>query len=289
MAKTPLQKQLLKLGAQCVADDPAWRDTLSTISARGGDWEKYSIAFTEFMEDGVPRFTIFAKGNSKLPFYAFSALPIITCPGFGECGDWCYSFTAWRYPAAYFRQLQNTVLIVRKSPALAEAFNALPRGVDFRLYVDGDFDSAASLSFWMELLRARADIRAYGYSKSWPLFLSYAKSHAFPPNYKLNLSGGSRYGEAYLRAMKALTCVRGEFAAFTVATRFPSQPLAVKAPRKHAAQVAQYRREVKRAAIDAGHKRVFVCPGKCGECVRGGVHACGSAKFDGVTVAIGIH
>lgn len=274
--RTELQKQLLKLAAQCVADDPAWRDTLSTIEARGGDWEKYSIAFTEFMADGVPQFTIFAEGNSKLPFFAFSALPIITCPGFGDCGEWCYSFRAWRYPAAFFRQLQNTVLIVRKSAFLTVAFHALPRGVDFRLYVDGDFDSAASLAFWMNLLRARPDIRAYGYSKSWPLFLSYAKSNAFPANYKLNLSGGSRYGDEYLRAMKRIPCVRGEFAAFSVAT-------------KQRDNAAKYRREVKRAAIEAGHKKVFVCPGKCGECVPGGVHACGSAKFDGVTVAIGIH
>lgn len=48
------------------------------------------------------------KGNTKLPFATFSTLPIVTCPGAGECADWCYSFTAWRYPAAFARQLQNT-------------------------------------------------------------------------------------------------------------------------------------------------------------------------------------
>ena len=287
MKKTALQKQLLHLGKLAANGDPS--HTLGAIHAtyelraaittlgmdRGGDWQKYGEKLLRFLDDGKPRFTIYAKGNSKLPFYAFSALPIITCPGFGECGQWCYSFTAWRYPAAFFRQLQNTWLILHDRETLAREFHALPHGVVFRLYVDGDIDSTQTLSFWMELLRQRADIKAYGYSKSWPLFLSYAKQNKFPPNYKLNLSGGSRYGEEYLRAMKQLDCVRGEFVAFNVATKQKKNP-------------AQYRREVSRAAKDAGHARVFVCPGKCGECARG-KHACGSQKFDGVPVAIGIH
>ena len=35
-------------------------------------------------------------GNGKLPFYCFSSLPGVTCPGAGSCLDWCYSFKAWR-------------------------------------------------------------------------------------------------------------------------------------------------------------------------------------------------
>ena len=76
--------------------------------------------------------------------------------------------------------------------------------------------------------------------------------------------------------MKKLDCVRGEFVAFKVAT-------------KQKKNAKQYAREVKQAAKQAGHEKVFVCPGQCGECVRGGVHACGSDKFNGVSVAIGIH
>lgn len=61
-------------------------------------------------------------GNSKLPFLAYSELPMSTCPGAGECGvykrdastgtiasGWCYSFKAWRYPAAFARQFLNTL------------------------------------------------------------------------------------------------------------------------------------------------------------------------------------
>lgn len=61
-------------------------------------------------------------GNQKLPFVAYSELPMATCPGAGSCGvykkdsrsgapasGWCYSFKAWRYPAAFTRQFLNTL------------------------------------------------------------------------------------------------------------------------------------------------------------------------------------
>src|SRR5262249_38268511 len=47
-----------------------------------------------------PALPVFSKGNAKLPFWAFSALPIVTCPGAGECARWCYSLTSWRTPGA---------------------------------------------------------------------------------------------------------------------------------------------------------------------------------------------
>ena len=273
-----MQKQLLKIAKLATNQNtkPLRQALIELMSERGGDWEKYGHKMLAFLEDGVPRFTVFAKGNSKLPFYAFSALPIITCPGFGDCGSWCYSFKAWRYPAAFFRQLQNTILILRGQKTLAALFQALPKIFDFRLYVDGDFDSLATMRFWFNQLELRPDIRAYGYSKSWPLFLSYNASEIFPKNYKLNLSGGSRYNGEYLAKMKQLDCVRGEFVAFKVST-------------KQKKNAKKYAREVKQAAKQAGHKKIFVCPGKCGDCVRGGGHACGNEKFNGVSVAIGIH
>lgn len=68
---------------------------------------------------------IAAKGNKKLPFAAYSELPMATCLGAGACGvpfyprarehkkanggGWCYSFKAWRYPNAFLRQALNTL------------------------------------------------------------------------------------------------------------------------------------------------------------------------------------
>ena len=57
-------------------------------------------------------FSIFAEtGNVKLPFVSFSTLPGFSCPGAGECLKFCYSYRAWRYPAGFLRQLQNTILL----------------------------------------------------------------------------------------------------------------------------------------------------------------------------------
>ena len=57
-----------------------------------------------------------ADGNQKLPFVAYSTLPMASCPGAGGCQvvlvdnrkqGYCYSFTAWRYPDSFARQFRN--------------------------------------------------------------------------------------------------------------------------------------------------------------------------------------
>ena len=39
--------------------------------------------------------------------------------------------------------------------------------------MDGDFKNINELTFWMNLLFLRPEIKAYGYSKSWKEFLIY--------------------------------------------------------------------------------------------------------------------
>ena len=46
------------------------------------------------------------------------------CPGAGSCVDWCYSLRAWRNPQAFFRQLQNTLLMLHCRRAIARAVTA---------------------------------------------------------------------------------------------------------------------------------------------------------------------
>lgn len=90
------------------------------------------LAVEYILTEGVFRRTIFKKGrpfgltwgvlangNGKLPFVAYSELPMATCPGAGDCAvyskqsgknkGWCYSFRAWRYPDAFARQFLNTL------------------------------------------------------------------------------------------------------------------------------------------------------------------------------------
>ena len=109
--------------------------------------EYHALKFLNWLKYGgkLP-FSVFTVGNVKLPFLSFSTLPDVTCPGAGECLDYCYSFKAWRYPSAFFRQVQNTILMSNFNIIETELSKILSRPtfrradkIDFRLYVDGDF------------------------------------------------------------------------------------------------------------------------------------------------------
>jgi hypothetical protein len=235
------------------------------LSDKRGTWGYYANRFLPWLKGETEKLpcTVFAKGNSKLPFYSFSALPLVTCPGKGSCAGWCYSLKAWRYPSAFLRQLQNTILIRRRSEALENAWMKIPYGSTVRLYVDGDFDSLSTLIFWFNLMFKRPDLKVYGYSKSWAIFKLYADNGGkFPSNYTLNLSAGSKYdgNVDMIESMKAMPITRGSF-------------MAVEAGKKPELK------KVRKIAIAEGIKNLFVCPGKCGSCmtVKGeNVHACGA-------------
>jgi len=249
----------------------------------GPNWKRAHSKFTEFTATGQPQWNIFVKGNSKLKFWQFSTLPKISCPGAGDCLNWCYSFKAWRYPDAYFRQLQNTILIMNKSEHITNAFLNLPTNETIRLYVDGDIDSLDTLEFWFDLLAKRPDLQVYGYSKSWAVFLAYDKTgQPWPTNYMLNLSGGSKYNGQLRAHMEQLPIVRGEFVAVTAPFKMPNK---LDTPTLW----AQWAKVVKESARKLGYANSFVCPGKCYACLPNQEHACGSWKFKNIPVVIGIH
>ena len=249
----------------------------------GIKWQRAHDKFTTFMRTGVPQWAIFVEGNSKLKFWQFSTLPQISCPGAGDCLKWCYSFKAWRFADAYFRQLQNTILVLRKSKYIRQAFMALPADVTVRLYVDGDIDSIETLEFWFGLMSDRIDLQCYGYSKSWAIFLAYSKTRkAWPKNYMLHLSAGSLYPGHVRAQMEALPIVRGEFVAVKAPFKMPNR-------RDTPAIWAQWARAIKESARKLGYAKSFVCPGKCYDCLPNDGHACGSWKFKNIPVVIGIH
>jgi hypothetical protein len=206
------------------------------------------------------------KGNMKLPFYSFSTLPIVTCMGSGDCENWCYSLKAWRYPSSFFRQAQNTILMSNFDRIRAEVLKLDAKvkvKTEFRLYVDGDFNTTTDLVNWMELLKQCKQLNAYGYSKSFPLFLDlYESGYKFPSNYTLNLSNGGQY-DFLTDAMKPLPITRGRF-------------YAVKVPKG-------------KKLRDMFEHKVFQCPIKCGSCTRIG-HACGSQEyFQDKDIVIAMH
>lgn len=224
------------------------------------------------LETGIPQYSVFTEGNSKLPFYSFSVLPGVTCPGAGECLKFCYSFRAWRYPAAFARQVQNTILMRFYNASISDAFCRLPDNVDFRLYVDGDFSSVSDVEFWMHMFTMRPNIRAYGYSKSFEELLAY--TGAWPKNYMLNLSSGHRHNADTLERVRNLPIVRGEFIAVSIGRK-------IKSNEHGTAPVVTRLREVFK-------NKAFPCPGKCGSCTGKG-HACGLPQLKGLPIIIAMH
>jgi hypothetical protein len=300
MSKTYTQS-LYQAALQCMAAEsieplrPVFqeREAWAKVHSKAKDKGKaYREALARY--DRGERPAVFAEGNGKLPFYAFSSLPGIDCPQAGAClyrdgkessglmTGFCYSFKCWRYPDAFMRQLVNSLRLRTESgrAEIVTAWFALPKGATVRLYVDGDFASPEILSFWMRLCFARPDLQVYGYSKSWRLLLDYEESGGrFPPNYLLNLSSGGSGTEAEKLAVSRLPIARGEFIAVQT---LADHGKAYQSRRN--AGFAEYARDVK----EQSGRKVFVCSGKCGDCTPSG-HACGSEKFRGIPIAIGIH
>ena len=227
-------------------------------------------------------FSIFALGgNSKLPFVSFSTLPGVTCPGAGDCINFCYSYRAWRYPAAFARMAQNAYLLRFAPDTIVAAFKAIAakrvEGFDFRLYVDGDFSGGGDVAFWMELLHDTPNARAYGYSKSFAALLGYdtAFDGAWPTNYQLNISGGHNASQAMVNYVKALPITRGEFVAVSVGKKVKSTDHGT--PEINA---------LLRAAFP--DTKIFPCPGTCGTCTGKG-HACGMPQMKNRIIAIAMH
>jgi len=246
-------------------------------------WIREMGKLKAIIQTDKPAYPIFKlDGNGKLPFATFSSLPGVTCPGAGDCLEWCYSFKAWRYPAAFARMAQNAWLMRVHPDKVEKAFKGLPNGITLRLYVDGDFAHVADVRFWMERLRARPDVAAYGYSKSFTELLAYARlglgfpslGLGFPSNYTLNLSGGHAHTIPTVEQMKLLPITRGSFDAVSIGRKVKSTDHGT--------------RETNAAIRAAVSGNVFPCPGKCGSCTPKG-HACGSERFRNIPIVIAVH
>lgn len=243
-------------------------------------WQSSFGKLAQVFETLEPQFKIFAMGgNKKLPFVAFSTLPGVTCPGAGDCIQYCYSYRAWRYPAAFARQAQNAFLMRHNRAPIAENFRAIvaekPEGFDFRLYVDGDFSSADDVHFWMHHLTMADRVRAYGYSKSFAEILAFdATGRQWPGNYLLNVSGGHNASPDTIAKIKDLPITRGDFIAVNIGRIVKSSD--------------HGKPKTNKDLREAFGKKAFPCPGQCGACTGAG-HACGLNQLRGVPIIIAVH
>jgi hypothetical protein len=316
-----LQNKLNELEQAVLTEDAK---TLTKTGRPGGSAYMRNIAkMRTWLEDPIgrkPPYAIFAKGNQKLPFWTFSTLPDVTCPGAGDClvdpqdkskRGWCYSFSSWHKVTPFMRQLQNTLLIRIKDKSWieADAKKKFKKGEVVRLYVDGDMDSKATITYWMHFCERFPQNKFYGYSKSWGLFKSWHTDNGgkWPSNYVMNLSSGTKLEriltkerfQAVVKEMLSLRnpqtghrLVRGTFRALEVASKSPGT---LKRGKKAAQKWTAHRQEVldeaKKAGIrgDFSAKGVFVCPGYCGKCLKNGGHACGDKRMEDMAIVIGIH
>jgi len=247
----------------------------------GVQWQNALNKLANVINQKKPVFQLFALGgNSKQPFVSWSTLPGVTCPGAGDCLQFCYSYRAWRFPYAFARMVQNAYLMRFAPNVIADAFAAIaakrPGGFDFRLYVDGDFSGGGDVAFWMNLISKTPNARAYGYSKSFHALLGFdAAGGVWPSNYKLNISSGHNSPGAVVDAVKKLPITRGEFVAVSIGRIVKS---------------TDHGKPATNAAIRAQLPgvKVFPCPGACGACTGAG-HACGLPQMQNRVIAIAIH
>jgi hypothetical protein len=262
----------------------------SDVNARG-TWAYIMYRAGLRLLAGKPITKAFHRGNTKLNYTNWSTLPGFTCPGAGACLDFCYSFKAWRYPAAFCRQLSGTLMLKFDRRSIIEAWKKLRKGDVVRLYVDGDIDSIETFQFWCNLCNQRPDLKVYGYSKSWHILLDWHRmGRAFPPNYVLNVSSGSMFdADADMKAaVMALPISRGEFVAIPIEGNFAKGFARYADPAYHAA--------VLKAGREAGYTRAVSCPGDCNACGHGqhwcsGMDANGDRKasLQGLVILNGAH
>lgn len=253
----------------------------SRIDGISKDWKGMLIKLSDYFKDGNLKnthYSIFTKGNSKLPFYSYSELSLATCPGKDKCADYCYSKKGWRYPDVVGRQVQNMLLMRFNPEIIGYSFNILPKDITLRLYVDGDFANAKVVSNWFNALANRTDVRAYGYSKSWDEI--YSVKSIWPINYTLNLSNGGLERSVKRADMESLPGVRGSFLAVSI-----DPTLMTKSKKFSLEYHMAVRDSIKSITGHAG----FSCPGLCGSCNVKGQHACNSPILKGIAIGIGIH
>ena len=273
--------------AKFAAGNMSAEDFLAYLESKAGSsYKPAAKKLRKFLATGVPQWSIFAEGNVKLSFLAFSTLPAITCAGAGDCLNWCYSFKSWRYINAFLRQWQATELLktAEGRKYIANDLSRIaPKINTVRLYVDGDFDSLETMGFWFAQMRKHRNLSFYGYSKSLMTFLEYADSGAsFPSNYLLNLSEGHKYGQQVVDAVRKLPVVRGAFNVVSL------KDWAGQVYDANHVTTPAARAEISRRYRTLKGKASVSCPNRCDTCTPKG-HACGSSRFTGVDVVAAIH
>ena len=124
----------------------------------------------------------FSKGNTKTGnVITYSRTPGDTCPGASDlCASICYAKRPYRRYSQTRAQWDANASVTD--------IPTLPLGpATIRLHVSGDFDTAEYVLAWYFALRARPDVLAWTYTRSWrvPELLPYLEKLRGLPNVQM--------------------------------------------------------------------------------------------------------
>ena len=148
-----------------------------------------------------------SKGNVKTGCFSFDIPPRTTCPGrTEECSRDCYAFNMERVYAGVRNKWLRNAVYRTNSFWVADMIDTIPRGVQFRIHVSGDFDSVDYVKRWQRIALARPDVTFYAYTRSWRIVKLWPSLRALAriPNVTLNLSTDDETGPPRSAVMKGL-------------------------------------------------------------------------------------
>jgi len=137
--------------------------------------------------------TRFSKGNRKLSknVLIWNLPRLTTCPGAGDCKDWCYEIKFERMYKNVLPFRETNLILTRSSYFISNTVQYLNSAEQphVRIHESGDFYSQKYLNSWKEIARQCPNKNFYAYTKSFHLDL-WTK---LPPNFQILQSTGSKW------------------------------------------------------------------------------------------------
>lgn len=132
-----------------------------------------------------------ASSTASLRIVGFGVLPVVTCPGAGDCRSFCYAKKGmFMFPSAQAGLRNNTELLMNTEAFVAKAIDALAKEqrkaekkglrLAIRWFTSGDAPNQATVDGLAHLAKAFPGVLFYLYTKSlhldWSLFDAMANT-----------------------------------------------------------------------------------------------------------------
>lgn len=135
-------------------------------------------------------------GNSKLKadgIASFNIPPVSTCPGRGDCENWCYATVGQQwFPSGYSRRVAAfKATLEHDFPEIMVAHLKSERVKILRVHDSGDFYLPQYMLAWFKIAEQLPNVTFYAYTKQ--LILLQKLWDKKPANFKLIQSTGGKF------------------------------------------------------------------------------------------------